>query len=236
MPIPGVPLANQLLAALPAAVYRRLLPRLEAITLAVDEVLFPISAPLRYAYFPTDGIVAVSYAVEVGTMAVAWPVGREGMVGISSFLGAAHQDIRTTVQFSGSALRIPASALRGEFRRAGAFQHLLLRYVFALVTQASQLGLCNQYHSIDQRLCRFLSRVFDRIGGDEVWVTQDRIAMMLGVRRESITAAAVRLQQAGIIRYERGHVTLTSRKKLDERACACGGIIRRAFAAVLVGT
>ena len=234
MPIRGAPTANQLLAALPAAAYRRLLPRLEAITLAVDEVLSPIASPLRYAYFPINSIIAVSHAVEGEVMAKAWPVGREGMVGISLFLESAQENTRADVQFGGSALRISASALRREFRRAGALQRLLLRYVFALVTQASQLGICNQHHSIDQRLCRFLSRVFDRIGGVEVFVTQERIATMLGVRRESITAAALRLQQAGIISYQRGNVTLVSRRKLEERACECGGIIRRAFEAVLV--
>ena len=165
-------------------------------------------------------------------MAKAWPVGREGIVGISVFLGSPHRDSRADVQFAGLAYRISASALQSEFRRAGALQHLLLRYVYALITQASQLAVCNQNHSIEQRVCRFLSRTFDRVDGNKVFITQVRIGMLLGVRRESITLIELQLQRAGIIEYSRGFITLINRKKLEKRACACGGIIRRAFAAV----
>lgn len=165
-------------------------------------------------------------------MAKAWPVGREGMVGISLFLGGPKRDNRADVQIDGAAFRLPASALLAEFRRAGALQHVLLRYVFALVTQASQLGVCNHYHLIEKRLCRFLSLLFDRVSADDVVITQDRIALLLGVRRSSITQAAVHLHAAGAIEYSRGHVRLTSRAKLEELACPCAGIIRRAFAAV----
>jgi CRP-like cAMP-binding protein len=154
-------------------------------------------------------------------------------VGISLFLGGPQRDDRADVQIGGLAFRLSASALLVEFRRAGAFQHLLLRYVFALVTQASQLGVCSNYHPIDQRLCRFLLRLFDRISGDEVAITQERMGELLGVRRVSITEAAGKLQAAGIIECVRGHVRLINRKKLAERSCACATIIARAFEAML---
>ena len=227
------PKVNRLLAGLPEATYRRLLPDMEASTLRAGETLFRPAGRLQYAYFPATSIVKLSYAVaEDGAMAKAWPVGREGMVGISLFLGEPKRDNRADVQIGGVAFRLPASALLAEFKRAGALQHLLLRYVFALVTQASQLGLCNHYHPIEQRLCRFLSLLFDRVPGDEAVITQERIAELLGVRRVSITHAAVHLHAAGVIEYWRGHVQLVSRTKLEARACPCAAIIRRAFASV----
>lgn len=225
-------MANQLLAALPKAAYRRLLPHLEATTLDAGQKLFPATGPLQFAYFPTDSIVTLLYALEEGAMAKAWPVGREGMVGISLILGNSRRDNRAGVQVGGRAFRMPASVLLVEFRRGGALQRLLLRYVFALITQASQLCVCSQHHLIEERLCRFLSRAFDRIDGDELLITQERMSQCLGVRRESITEAALHLQRAGIIQYCRGQLTLLNQKKLEERACACGEIIRRAFAAV----
>lgn len=230
---PVTPKTNRLLAALPETAYRRLLPDLEASTLRVRDTLFRPAGQLQYAYFPTTSIVTLSYAVaEDGAMAKAWPVGREGMVGISLFLGEPKRGNRADVQIGGVAFRLPASALLAEFKRAEALQHLLLRYVFALVTQASQLGLCNHYHPIEQRFCRFLSLLFDRVPGDEVLITQERIARLLGVRRVSITQAAVHLHAAGVIEYWRGHVQLVSRTKLEARACPCAAIIRRAFASV----
>lgn len=229
----ATPKANRLLAALPEAAYRRLLPNLEAATLRVGEPLFRPAGRLQFAYFPTSAIVTLSYPInEGGAMAKAWPVGREGMVGISLFLGGPKRDNRADVQVGGLAFRLAAADLLVEFRRANAFQNLLLRYVFALMTQASQLGLCNHYHPIEQRLCRFLSRLFDRVPGDEVAITHERMGELLGVRRESITEAALQLQTAGIIEYRRGHVKVISRKKLEARACACGAVIRRAFEVV----
>jgi CRP-like cAMP-binding protein len=230
----ATPKENRLLAALPEAAYRRLLPHLEATTLRVDETLFHAPGRLQSAYFPTSSIVTLSYAVEEdGKMAKAWSVGREGIVGISLFFGCLERDNRADVQIGGLAFRCSAAALLLEFRRAGAFQRLLLRYVFALVTQASQLSVCSNYHPIDQRLCRFLLRLFDRISSDQVAITQERMAELLGVRRVSITVAAGKLQAAGIIECMRGHVRLMNRKKLAERSCACATIIERAFAETL---
>jgi hypothetical protein len=224
---------NLLLAALPAAAYRRLLPDLEETNLVIDETLYGLGEQPKYAYFPIGSIVTVSYTVEGrGTVGKAWSVGREGIAGISLFLGSSCSDNAADVQFGGPALRISASALLAEFRRAGALQRLLLRYVFALVTQASQYGLCNQHHSTSQRLCRFLARAFDRFDSSVIFVTQARIAKILGVRRESISEGALLLQRAGIIKYCRGCVTLLDRKGLDERACDCGNIVRRAYVAV----
>ena len=179
-----------------------------------------------------DQCVAAPVGVQSQRLFTAWPVGREGMVGISLILGGPDRDNRADVQFGGLAFRISASALQDEFRRGGALQRLLLRYVFALITQASQLSVCGQHHVIEQRLCRFLSRAFDRISGNKLFITHVRMGQLLGVQRGSITLVALRLQQAGIIQYSRGHVTLINRKKLEKRACACGEIIRRAFAAV----
>lgn len=229
----GTPMANQLLAALPKAVYRRLLPHLEVTTFTVGQRLFPPAGPLQFVYFPTDSIVTLLYALEEGAMAKAWPVGREGVVGISSILGNSNRDNRAVVQVGGLAFGISASVLLAEFRRGGALQRLLLRYVFALITQASQLCLCSQHHMIEQRLCRFLERAFERVNGEELFITQERMSQCLGVRRESITEAALQLQQAAIIQYHRGHMTLLDRKKLEKRACACSGIIQRAFESVL---
>jgi CRP-like cAMP-binding protein len=155
------------------------------------------------------------------------------MLGISLFLGAPKFVTRADVQIGGSAFRLPAAALLAEFRQAGALHQLLLRYVFALITQASQLGVCGNYHPIEQRLCRFLLGAFDRIDGDEIGFTQQRIAGLLGVRRVSVTQAAMRLQSDELIEYVRGRVRLLNRKLLEQRSCVCAAIIRRAFAAVL---
>jgi len=233
MDLSATPKENQLLAALPAGSYRRLLPDLEAIALRTGETLVRPTGRLLFAYFPTTSIVTSCYAVRRDrAMAKAWPVGREGVLGISLFLGSRKRDNGADVQLGGAAFRLPAAALLAEFKRAGEFQEVLLRYVFALVTQASQLAVCANHHPIEQRLCRFLGRLFDRVSGDEVTMTQERIAELLGVRRVSITGASTRLRAAGIIEYRRGHLKVISRPKLDERACSCGAIIRRAFEAV----
>ncbi len=228
------PKQNGLLAALPEKVYRRLLPHLETTKLRAGEALLAPDGHMKFAYFPTSSIVALLYDDQTDDVAVnAWPVGREGMLGISLFLGAPKFVTRADVQIGGSAFRLPAAALLAEFRQAGALHQLLLRYVFALITQASQLGVCGNYHPIEQRLCRFLLGAFDRIDGDEIGFTQQRIAGLLGVRRVSVTQAAMRLQSDELIEYVRGRVRLLNRKLLEQRSCVCAAIIRRAFAAVL---
>jgi CRP-like cAMP-binding protein len=228
----STPTANRLLGALPAADYRRLSAELEAVELSADATLFEPAVPAQFAYFPTDSIVTLSYALEKGVMARAWSVGREGMVGVSLFLESPDRDNRADVESAGLAFRLSAAALRAEFRRAGALQRLLLRYVYALVTQSSQLCICHQHHTVEQRFCNFLSCAFAEANGRVAFVTQRRIGERLGVRRESITEIALRMQGAQIIRYCRGRITLLDRKGLEERACACGRIIRRALSAV----
>lgn len=222
-----------MLAALPDAAYLRLLPDLEAVVLEPGETLFHPTGRLQTAYFPIDSIVTLSYALEEGgAMAKAWPVGCEGMIGISIFLDGPKQSNQADVQIAGKAVSLPAAVLLKEYQRVGAFQQLLSRYVFALVTQASQLSVCNHYHTLEQRLCRFLARLFDRMSAEQIALTQEHIGALLGTRRESITQAASRLQSEGIIAYERGHIRLLSRAKLDEHSCCCGAIIRQAFESV----
>jgi CRP-like cAMP-binding protein len=224
---------NALLAALPDAAYRRLLPDLQAITLQAGEVLFQPSGRIQFAYFPSRSTITLMYAADAaGALANAWPAGREGMVGISLFLGVGKLDSQAQVQLGGEAFRLPAAALQAEFRRAGALQQLLLRYVFALITQSSQLGICNHSHTVDQRLCRVLLRSFDRAGEGQIAITQGQIGDLLGVRRVSVTRAAMCLQGDGLIEYVRGHVRLLDRRRLEQRSCVCAGIIARAFATV----
>jgi CRP-like cAMP-binding protein len=224
---------NSLLAALPHAAYRRLLPELQPITLHSGEVLCRANTRVKFAYFPGDSIVAAMYPTnEAGARAKAWPIGREGMLGVSLFLGVERLDNQAEVQVGGSAYRLPAAALLGEFRQAGALQQLLLRYSFALIYQASQLAVCNNYHPIEQRLCRLLLLAFDRVGATEIELTQQRIADCLGVRRVSVTRAAMGLQRDHLVDYVRGRVRLINRKGLTQRACVCAGVIARGFAAV----
>ena len=232
MSAPSTPRANQLLGSLPAPDYRRLLPHLQATNLVDNESLYQPSEPKEFAFFPIDSIVKVSYHVGNGVAAEAWRVGKEGMIGVPLLLDSVDEHSRADVGSGGLAFRLSASVLLTEFRRARALQRLLLRYLFALLTQTSQLRVCHQHHSIEQRLCDFLSHHFDQAKDNAVFVTQERIGMLLDVRRETITEIALRLQRAGIIEYFRGQVTLINRKSLEKRACACGTIISRAFRTV----
>ena len=228
----ATPRRNNLLCALPALDYGRLLPSLEAVDLPPAMVLFEPGAPIEFAYFPTESVVTLSYAIEKRVMAKAWSVGREGMVGISLFLETPNRDSRAQVEAGGLAFRLPAAALMTELRRAGALRRVLLRYLAALLTQCSQLCVCHRHHTLEQRYCNFLLRVFAEQSSKSTLITQRRIGLLLGVRRESITEIACRLQQAGIIDYRRGRITLLERKSLQNRACTCDGIIRRALACV----
>jgi CRP-like cAMP-binding protein len=232
MSAPSSPRDNQLLGALPAPDYRRLLPHLQVTRLAANESLFQPNQQIKFAFFPIDSIVKVSYGVGNGAAAEAWQVGREGMIGVSLLLNGHDEHSRAEVSCGGLAFRLSATVLLREFQRARALQRLLLRYLFALLIQASQLKVCHQHHSVEQRLCDFLSHTFIQAKDNAVFVTQKRIGMLLDVRRETITEISVRLQRAGIIRYFRGQVTLINRERLEKRACQCGSIIARAFGAV----
>lgn len=223
------PKQNHILAALPQSVYRRLLPRLKGVMLPLGKTLIPANGSLPYVYFPTTSIVSISYGVHKGVMAKTWPVGNEGIVGVSAFLGGVAADNQATVQFAGQAFQLDAKYLRAEFLHGAELQKLLLRYVEALLTQASQSDMCRHHHSIDQRLSRFLLRAFDRMPTDQLAITQERIARLLGVGRARLSEAASRLQADGIIDYRRGQISLLNRRKLKARSCACYTVIRNAF-------
>lgn len=226
------PRQNQLLAALPAAVYQRLLPGLELVALPLGQMLFPSPGKMRYAYFPTTSIVTLSYAVDKSGSAKAWQVGREGAVGLASLSDPIRND-QAEVQVAGHAFRLAAPDLKAEFSRGGALQQLLLRYLHACIMQLSQLGICNQHHTVDQRLDRFLLRAFDRAPANRLLITQQKTADLLGVRRVGVTEAVGRLQTLGIVRCGRGQITLLNRRKLEARVCACYAAIRREFEALL---
>lgn len=228
------PRQNRLLANLPAAVYQRLLPCLELVALPLGQILFPLPGKVRYAYFPTTSVVSLSYALDKGVAAKAWQVGNEGAIGLSSLSDRTRTD-HADVQTAGYAFRLAVQSLRAEFGKGGAFQQLLMRYLHALIAQASQLGICNQYHLLDKRLCRFLLRAFDQAPANELAITQQQTADLLGVRRVGITEAVGRLHAAGIVRCGRGHLTLLSRSKLEARACACYAAIKKEFDGLRLG-
>lgn len=223
------PKRNHLIAALPAAVYRRLVPRLQPVSLPLGKTLFSSDGNLRHVYFPTTSIVSLSYGVEQGAAAKTWPVGNEGIVGISAFLGGTATGYQAEVEFAGEAIQLDAQTLKEEFQRGAELQKLLLRYVEALIAQASQLIVCGQRHTTEQRLARWLLRTFDRMPTKSLPITQQRICRLLDVRRESITEAALQLKGAGAIHYNRGEISLLNRRKLEARTCVCYGVIKGAF-------
>ena len=221
------PSQNHLLAALPTADYRRLLPSLELVSLPLGRALYESGGKLDYVYFPTDCIVSLLYVMKSGASAEIAVVGHEGLLGIALFMGGESTPSRAVVQSAGSAYRLPSSILKSEFARRGPMQRLLLRYTQALLTQMSQTVVCNRFHSVDQQLCRWLLLSLDRLYSDELHMTQELIANMLGVRREGVTEAAVKLQTAGLIKYSRGHITVLDRPKLEERVCECYAVVSR---------
>ena len=220
---------NRLLASLPADECERLLPRLEQVSFSLGEVVYEFGGQLDYVYFPTNSIVSLLYTMENGTSAEMGLTGNEGVVGIALFMGGGTMPNRAVVQSAGDALRMKAKLLQDEFARGGKFQHLLLRYTQALITQISQTAVCNRLHSVDQQLCRWLLLSHDRVQADELIMTQELIADMLGVRREGVTVAAGRLQDAGAISYVRGHIKILNRHKLEETVCVCYRVVKNEF-------
>ena len=218
---------NQLLAALPPGDRARVFPRLELAPLPLGGVLYESGAELRHVYFPTDGIVSLLYVMQDGASAEIAVVGNEGAVGISLFMGGASTPSRAVVQSAGHAYRLKADVLKREFARGGELQHLLLRYTQALITQMAQTAVCNRHHSVDQQLCRWLLLSLDRLPSNELTMTQELIANMLGVRREGVTHAAGKLQEAGLIRYSRGHIVVTDRAGLEEIVCECYAVVKK---------
>jgi CRP-like cAMP-binding protein len=227
-PSPGhSPSQNHLLAALPSADFAAIEAHLELVPLPLGTMLYEPGSHLQYAYFPTTAIISLHYVMATGASAESAGVGREGVVGISLFMGGGTTPSSAVVQTSGHAYRLKANVLKQEFKRAGLMQHLLLRYMQALMTQVSQTAACTRHHSIEQQLCRWLLLTLDRMPSNELIMTQELIANMLGVRREGITEAAGKLQQAGFIRYRRGHIAVLERDGLEERACECYEVVKR---------
>jgi CRP-like cAMP-binding protein len=220
---------NHLLRALPAAESDRWTPLLEAVDLPLGSVLYESGATLSHVYFPTTAIVSLLYVMENGASAEIAVVGNEGIVGISLFMGGESTPSRAVVQSAGRGLRLKASVMKDEFDRAGPVLHLLLRYTQALITQMAQTAVCNRHHTLDQQLCRWLLLSLDRLEGNELVMTQELIANMLGVRREGVTEGALKLQHAGLISYVRGHITVLNRSGLEKRSCECYAVVKKEY-------
>jgi CRP-like cAMP-binding protein len=220
---------NRLLAALPSDEYERIVPGLQKVSFSLGEVVYEFGGQLDYVYFPTTAIVSLLYTMENGSSAEMGLTGNDGVVGIALFMGGGTMPNRAVVQSAGNALRMKAKLLQDEFARGGKFQHLLLRYTQALITQISQTAVCNRLHAVDQQLCRWLLLSHDRVKADELIMTQELIADMLGVRREGVTVAAGRLQDAGAISYVRGHIKILDRAKLEETVCECYRVVKNEF-------
>jgi CRP-like cAMP-binding protein len=218
---------NSLLGSLPDEEFRRLQPHLEPVALPLAWSLYESGDRQGHVYFLTEGIVSLLYVTEEGASAEIAVTGREGLVGISLFMGGSSTPGRAIVQSAGYAYRLGAPVLRREFTRGEALQHLLLRFTQALLTQMAQTAVCNRYHSIDQQLCRWLLLSLDRLWSSDVNMTQELIANMLGVRREGVTEAARRLQDAGLIHYHRGRITVLDRPGLEQRVCECYDVVKR---------
>jgi CRP-like cAMP-binding protein len=230
------PKLNRLLAALPPADYGRILPELEPVTLPLGMVLYESGGTLGYVYFPTDSIISLLYVMEDGASAEIAVTGYEGLVGIALFMGGETTPSRAVVQSAGSGYRLKAALLKKEFDIGGALQHLALRYTQALITQMAQTAVCNRHHSVEQQLSRWLLLSLDRLSSNELSMTQDLIANMLGVRREGVTEAAGRLQKAGLIQYSRGHIVVLDRPKLEARVCECYAVVKKEYDRLLETT
>ena len=226
MPALHSPTQNHLLAALPAAEFDRLAPRLELVAMPLGEALYESGGRLHHVYFPTTSIVSLLYVLENGASAEIAVVGNEGILGISLFMGGETTPSRAVVQSDGFGYRLKAGLLKKEFNRGGPVLHLLLRYTQALITQMTQTAVCNRHHSIEQQLCRWLLLSLDRLSSDSLTMTQELIANMLGVRREGVTEAAGNLQRAGLIRYSRGRIEVLDRPGLENAVCECYAVVK----------
>jgi CRP-like cAMP-binding protein len=229
MSSPHSPKQNHLLDALPANDYDRIQGHLELVPMALGDVLYESGAKLRYVYFPTTSIVSLLYVMENGASAEIAIVGNEGMLGISLFMGGDTTPSRAVVQSAGFGFRLKADLLKNEFERFGPAMHLLLRYTQALITQMAQTAVCNRHHSVDQQLCRWLLLSLDRLQSNDLTMTQELIANMLGVRREGVTEAAGKLQDAGLIHYRRGQISVVDRPGLEARVCECYQVVKTEF-------
>jgi CRP-like cAMP-binding protein len=221
------PLQNHILKALPQEERERLFPHLKLVALPLGEVLYESGAPLEQVYFPIDCVISLLYVLVDGTSAEISVVGNEGLVGVSLFIGSETTTSRAIVQSAGSAYRLTGRRLMQESERHGEMLHILLRYTQSLLTQMAQTAVCNRHHSVDQQLCRWLLLSLDRLTSNKLAVTQELIAGLLGVRREGVTAAAGKLQKAGVISYARGHIEVLDRPKLERLSCECYAIVKK---------
>jgi CRP-like cAMP-binding protein len=230
VPEPQSPRQNHLLRALPVSEWDRITPHLELVKLPLGEVLYESRDQRQHVYFPATGaIVSLLYVVADGASAEIAVVGDEGIIGVALFMGGETMPNRAVVQSGGYAYRLRGQLLKEEFNRAEALQHLLLRYTQALLTQMAQTAVCNRHHTVDQQLCRWLLLSLDRLTSNELTMTQELIANMLGVRREGVTEAAGKLQSAGLIHYSRGHITVIDRPRLETRSCECYRVVKTEF-------
>jgi CRP-like cAMP-binding protein len=222
-----LPTQNLLLRSLPLAEFERLLPHLKLVKLKLGEVLYDSGDRQRYVYFPVDSIISLLYVLKSGASAEIAIVGNDGAIGISLFMGGETTTNRAIVQSAGHVYRLPGARLKEEFDRHGEVLHVLLRYTQALITQMAQTAVCNRHHSVDQQLCRWLLLSLDRLGSNEITMTQELIANMLGVRREGVTDAAGKLQKLGVIEYKRGRITVLDRPRLEMLTCECYEVVKR---------
>ena len=229
MSSPHSPRQNHLLAALPEEEYTRLLPNLELTPMPLGWAVYESGGHMSYLYFPTTSLVSLLYVMEDGASAEIAISGNEGLVGIALFMGGETTPSRAVVQSAGNGYRLRASAAKREFATGGNLQHLALRYTQALITQMSQTAVCNRHHALDQQLCRWLLLSLDRLQGNELVMTQELIANMLGVRREGVTEAAGKLQADGLIQYRRGRITVTDRVGLEARVCECYAVVKKEY-------
>jgi CRP-like cAMP-binding protein len=221
------PEQNRLLAALPLAEREHIYPHLQLVEMPLGKVLYESGDVLRHVYFPTNSIVSLLYVMADGASAEISVVGNEGLVGVALFMGGETTPSRALVQSAGYAYRLVGQRIKEEFHRRGALQILLLRYTQALLTQMAQTAVCNRHHSVDQQLCRWLLLSMDRLDANQLTMTQELIANMLGVRREGVTEAAGKLQKLGVIRYSRGQITVLNRPRLEQLCCECYAVVKR---------
>ena len=229
MNTPQGPHQNFLLAALSKAEFERIAPHLELVAMPLGEVLYESGVRLQHVYFPTSAIVSLHYVTADGASAETAGVGNEGVLGISLFMGGNTTPSRATVQTAGYGFRLKGGVMMEEFNRAGPMMRLMLLYTQALLTQMSQTAVCNRHHSVEQQLCRWLLSTLNRLPSNELTMTQELIASMIGVRREGITEAAGHLQQSGFIRYRRGHITVLDRSGLESRVCECYAVVKNEY-------
>ena len=221
------PTQNLILRMLPAEDYQKLLPKLHLVELELGHSLYESGGQLEHVYFPVKGIVSLLYVTQGGNSAELAVVGSEGMIGVSLFMGGETTPNRAVVQSKCTAYRLAAAALKAHFAEGGALQLILLRYTQSLITQISQTAVCNLHHTVDQQLCRWLLLSLDRLPGNELQMTQELIANMLGVRRQGVTESAGKLERLGLIRYSRGMITVLDRGGIEERVCECYSVVKQ---------